>query len=308
MAAKKKQELRLGTGWSPDPVDPRDLTAHHDQVRDAMKKVGLRRLERGRRRLPPKVDLSEWAGPVYFQGGFNTCNSHVVAGLVTYFENRAFGKSLAPSRLFLYKVARNLLQTTDDAGVYIRQVMGVLKLFGVPPERYWPYPDPGTMTQPRSSDPLLDAEPSAFCYAVADDYQAISYYRLDEPNQDPGDLLRLAKAHLAAKISFTLGFPLYRSILGAKTTGRIPYPAAPEKPLSTHAVLAMGYDDAVEIAGDGAMNTTGAFLIKNSWSEDWGEKGYGWLPYQFLLEGHCRDFWTLTQAEWVDTGCFELPA
>ena len=150
MAAKKKHELRLGPGWSPDPVDPRDLTAGHDKVRDAMKKVGLRRLERRGRRLPPKVDLSEWAGPVYFQGGFNTCNSHVVAGLVTYFENRAFGKSVAPSRLFLYKVARNFLQTTGDAGVYIRQVMGVLKLVGVPPERYWPYPDPGTMTQPRA--------------------------------------------------------------------------------------------------------------------------------------------------------------
>ena len=305
--AAKKQELRLGTGWRPDPDDPRDMTAAHDKVKAAMERAGLHRKARGRVRLPAKTDLRQWAGPVYFQGGFNTCNAHVVAGLVTYFENQAFGKSVAPSRLFLYKVAKNFLQSNGDSGVFIRQVMGVLKLVGVPPERFWPYPDPGTIKQPRSSDPLLEAEPTAFCYAVADDYQAITYYRLDEPGQDPAALLQLARTHLAGKIPFTLGFPLYRSILGAQTTGRVQYPATPETPLATHAVLVVGYDDALEIGGDGAMTTKGAFLIKNSWSEDWGEKGYGWLPYQFLLNGHCRDFWTLTKAEWTDTGMFELP-
>src|SRR6185295_19104498 len=75
----------------------------------------------GKKRMPAKVDLSQWAGPVQFQGGFNTCNAHVVAGLVTYFEKKAHGNDIAPSRLFLYKVAKNFLQQNDDSsGVYIR--------------------------------------------------------------------------------------------------------------------------------------------------------------------------------------------
>src|SRR4029079_7943803 len=105
------------------PRDPR----HHPAGQGRAERGGeaLRLALAKRRRLPKRVDLRQWAGPVYFQGGFNTCNAHVVAGLLTYFETRAFDRCEPPSRLFLYKVAKNFLQTADDTGVYIRQVMGV---------------------------------------------------------------------------------------------------------------------------------------------------------------------------------------
>ncbi|HEV8238725.1 MAG TPA: C1 family peptidase [Thermoanaerobaculia bacterium] len=306
-AKGKLPELRLGTGWLPEPPDERDLTVDHQPLQGMLAKLRLGRMI-VKKVLPPKVDLSKWAGPVQFQGGFNTCNAHVVAGLVTYFERKAHGNEIAPSRLFLYKVAKNFLQATDNAGVYIRQVMGVLKLVGVPPEKYWPYPDPGTYQKPRSSDPLLDAEPSSFCYAIANDYRAITYYRLDEPDQRPAALLHLAKAHLVAQVPFAFGFPLYQLLGEATTTGRIPYPSAEQAPLANHAVVAMGYDDDIVIGKGikGAAATRGAIRIKNSWSESWGEKGYGWLPYEYVLQGHTRDFWTLLRSEWVDTGAFQL--
>ncbi|HEV8630149.1 MAG TPA: C1 family peptidase [Thermoanaerobaculia bacterium] len=303
---RKPAALRLGTGWLPEPPDRRDFTASHAPLAGMLARLGVGRMLR-KKRLPARIDLRQWAGPVQFQGGFNTCGAHVVAGLVTYFEKKAHGLDVAPSRLFLYKVAKNFLQTEGDAGVYIRQVMGVLKLIGVPPERYWPYPDPGTFTQPRMSDPLLAAEPTAFCYAVANDYRAITYYRLDESEQQPAELLHLAKAHLAAQVPFAFGFPLYHSVLDAKTSGRIPYPEPPQPSLANHAVVALGYDDSLEIGGsDGAAKTRGALLIKNSWSDGWGEQGFGWLPYDFVLQGHTRDFWTLLRSEWIDTGAFEL--
>jgi C1A family cysteine protease len=301
-----KSPFRLGTGWIPEPPDGRDFTTSHPPLAGMLEKLSLWRLLR-RRQLPSRTDLRHWAGPVQWQGGFNTCNAHVVAGLVTYFELKSHGKEVLPSRLFLYKVARNFLQADGYTGVYIRQVMGVLKLIGVPPERYWPYPDPGTMSQPRMTDPLLDTEPTAFCYAVANDYRAISYYRLDEQGQEPKELLRLAKAHLAAQVPFAFGFPLYGLIKQAQSTGRIPYPVAPQN-LGNHAVIAVGYDDALEIGEgvEGAVKTRGALLIKNSWSDGWGEKGFGWLPYDYVLQGHTRDFWTLLRSEWIDTGAFEL--
>lgn len=297
--------LALGTGWMPDPPDARDLTPAHPRMKAELGRLGILRLLQRPKRIPPRVDLRQWAGPVYFQGGFDTCAAHVVAGLLAYFENKARGREVAASRLFLYKVAKNFLQTTDDTGVYIRQVMGVLKLIGAPPERYWPYPDPGTYTQPRTSDPLLAAEPSAFCYAVAADYQAVTYYRLDQEGVDPSRLLRLARAHLASQVPFAFGFPLFPSILGAKTTGLVPAPAAGEQSVANHAVIAVGYDDSLQI-GEGPTATTGALLFKNSWSDAWGQQGYGWLPYEYILQGRTRDFWTLTRAEWTDTGAFQL--
>lgn len=303
----KLPELRLGTGWLPEPPDARDMTIDHKPLQGMLAKLPVAKLLR-KKRLPPKVDLSQWAGPVQFQGGFNTCNVHVVSGLVMYFEKKAHGNDIAPSRLFLYKVAKNFLQTTGNSGVYIRQVMGVLKLIGVPPEKYWPYPDPGTYEKPTTSDPLLDAEPTAFCYAIANDYRAISYYRLDQSGQDPAELLHVAKAHIAAQVPFAFGFPLYPLLSAARSTGMIAYPSPPQQNIANHAVLAVGYDDNLVI-GDGlagAAKTTGAIRIKNSWGETWGDQGYGWLPYEFILQGHTRDFWTLLRSEWVDTGAFQL--
>jgi len=245
-------------------------------------------------RLPIRADLREWAPPVQFQGGFQTCAAHAGASLVGYFAKKHHGKDVRPSRLFLYKVAKNfLIHGSVSSGVYIRQVMGVLKLVGVPPEHCWPYPDPGTLANPRASDPLLDAEPTPDCYDIARDYRVVND-RLEVDSQ-PEELLRIVKTHLADHVPFAFDFPLYPSLRHAQRTGRIPFPSEPERVLTNHAVVAMGYDDDLEIGNGvpGARPTRGALLIGNSWSEQWGESGYGWLPYEFILEGKCRDFWTL---------------
>ena len=73
-----------------------------------------------------------------------------------------------------------------------------------------------------------------------------------------------------------------------------------------HAVIAAGYDDGMKIrnAAAGAKETTGAILVRNSWGADWGDNGYGWLPYDYVIKGLAIDWWSLLKNEWVDTGNF----
>ena len=70
--------------------------------------------------------------------------------------------------------------------------------------------------------------------------------------------------------------------------------------------MAVGYDDKMKIKNNiCGKETTGALLIHNSWSVEWGEDGYGWLPYEYVLKGLAIDWWTTWKKEWVDTGHFQ---
>lgn len=155
----------LGMGWLPDYPDFRDYNLKHPEVEPMLRLTGV---VKAKKNIPASVDLRPWCSPVENQGAIGSCTAHAGVGVVEYYERRAFGKHIDASRLFLYKTTRNLLHWSGDTGAFLRTTMGGLVLFGVPPEEYWPYPIEG-----------FDKEPSAFCYAFAQNYQSIKYFRLD---------------------------------------------------------------------------------------------------------------------------------
>ncbi len=102
------------------------------------------------------------------------------------------------------------------------------------------------------------------------------------------------------------GFSVYSSIDQASESGKIPFPLEGERMVGGHAVAAVGYDDNMEIENADAprLVTKGALLVRNSWGPEWGEAGYGWLPYEYVLGGLATDWWSLLKNEWVNTGEF----
>ena len=272
-AAKPESgRVRFGMGWLPDIPDFRDYSLETNEVKQMFKAPGKKADG-----PPPSVDLRQYCPPVEDQGSIGSCTANAVVGLLEYFESRAKGEYLDASRRFLYKVTRKLYRFEGDSGAYIRGTMRALRIFGTCPEEFWPYNEPG-----------YDDEPPAFCYAFAQAYQALKYYRIWDAH--PQTLLSQLKSSLAKGLPFAFGFTVYSSIWNpwVRTTGDIPFPQPGERVDGGHAIMAVGYDDA-----------RSRFIIRNSWGTSWGQQGYGSLPYQYVERGIADDFWVLTSAEYV---------
>jgi len=302
-------------GWLPDFPDirdrfysyskPNDKTVPDSEKKESIKAMREKAGSKSKKRvftktknvLPGKSEIdTKYFCPPDDQGPNNSCTAHAGTSLVEYFENRISGNYEKKSKMFLYKVTRNLMDFEGDTGAFVRSTMKALVLFGVPPEKYWPY-----------TNDKIKEEPTQFCYAFGQNYQAIQYYRLDKQNTQRDEVLQEIKINIVKQLPVMFGFTVYNNISASKKNGGlIAFPSKKNKLLGGHAVVVIGYDDkkVIEIAEDNDK-TIGAFKIRNSWGEDWGEEGYGWLPYKYLEEGLAKDFWSIIKNEWVNNKEFE---
>jgi len=145
-----------------------------------------------------------------------------------------------------------------------------------------------------------NVEPSAFCYARAQGHRA-THYRLDLPVTTPTALFKNIRTGLAADLPSMFGFSVYSSIPAIfDGSGNIPFLTVSDKSRGGHAVITIGHVDTRKIDPH-----CGALKIRNSRGKEWGENGYGWLPYGHIENEQADDFWSLVDAGFVDTGLFE---
>ncbi|TQV81020.1 C1 family peptidase [Exilibacterium tricleocarpae] len=220
------------------------------------------------------------------QRTLGSCTANAVISLIEYLIKSASSRNTDLSRIFLYKVTRNLMgeRGLGDSGAFIRDTIKAMKIFGAPPERWWPYDTEN-----------FDDEPDAFIYTMAQNFQSIDYLRLDAPGVNGGEeTLKNVKCCIADGFPAAFGFWVTEAVFEAGVgTGVIHLPDDSTAISGGHAVLAVGYDDAKK-----------AIKIRNSWGTSWGDNGYGWLSYDYVLEGMAFDFWTIFSQEWVDTQTF----
>lgn len=272
----------VGLGWVPDHPDMRDLTLDDPDLAKEFRASKSILAKGAKAKLPAKVDNRSYCSKIEDQENLGSCTAQAVVGLMEYMMRRASNNHVDGSRLFVYKVTRKLLGWTGDTGAYLRSTIKTISAFGMPPEQYFPY-----------DISRYEEEPDAFQYAFADNYKAIKYTRLDPSGKDAANTLENVKYALAAGYGVVFGFSVYSSISNAAD---IPYPQKGDKLDGGHAVMAVGYDDGRKVGG----KTVPSLLIRNSWGIGWGEQGYGYLPYEYVLNGLADDFWTVFKTAWIE--------
>lgn len=297
--SQEGEQKEVFTGAIPSMPDLRDYSDRHPRIReliirgDKLQAMDFVKAEE----LPDTIDLSGGFSPVEDQGNYGSCTAQAAVGLLEYMERKANGKHVDASRMFLYNATKWLLGWTGDTGAFTRTTMAALRLFGCPPEKYWPYE---TIS--------LDQEPTGYVLSLAKAYSGITYFRHDAgPNTEPACALASIKKNLAAGIPSLFCFYGFNSFNDGGGHGDVPLPGPNEEAKWGHAVCAAGYKDDYVIENTNTREvTTGAILFRNSWGKDWGNVGYGRIPYEYFLRRYCWDMWSILSAEWVDTGAFGL--
>lgn len=222
--------------------------------------------------LPTMVDLRDKCPSVYDQGNLGSCGANAMGSLFQFEQMKQGIPNFMPSRLFIYYNTRVLEGTINsDAGVTLRNTMKTMVDSGVCPETMWGY------------NKCFRKKPSDNCYVEGLKHQVLEYLRVTHTLYD-------IKLCLADGNPIVFGMTLYESFMSDSVTktGIVPMPnLQTESALGGHAVKIVGFDD-----------TKNMLIVKNSWGTKWGDKGYFYLPYEYVNTPNLTaDYWTIKLVE-----------
>ncbi len=209
--------------------------------------------------LPNKVDLRAHMTKIEDQGDTSSCVANALAGAYEYWVRRDSKQDYDVSRLFMYYNARwRNGDQNEDGGSVIQLAMEALKELGACSEESWPF-----------EKPLLLEKPNRTAYEEA------SAYKIKEMQQVPLDLEAWKQA-LASGYPVVFGCLLFDSFDECNQRGGVvPMPSPKDVGRSSHgghSMCAVGYSESEKV-----------FIVRNSWGDQWGDKGYCYMPYNYLM-------------------------
>ena len=207
--------------------------------------------------LRQSVDLREWDSVVEDQEALGSCQGNAITNAYELQVKRLYPDKFTDlSRLFVYYNSRALEGTvTEDAGAYLRDGMKVVQKFGICSEWLWPY-----------DINKFDVKPTGVAYADALSRVITQYQMLITVNQ----MLNAVNNNKPVVIGVTV-YDSFNYV--SKDDPVIHAPSQLEKDSgSGHAMAIVGYDIPKKL-----------FIVKNSFGTNWGDNGYAWLPFSYVI-------------------------
>jgi len=220
--------------------------------------------------IPKLIDMRRLMPSIYNQLELGSCTANSSVAYTVFLNSN----KVELSRLFEYFKAREIEGTIDeDSGATNRDNVKSIKKNGICEEKFMPY-DISKFTIPPTLNAIINAK----------NYTISSYAALSN--------LSSIKQALAMSRPVIIGMDVYESFesdIVAKT-GKMPMPLDSEECLGGHSVLVVGYIDAPKTF----KTTKGCLIVRNSWGTEWGDNGYFYMPYEYLVK-HTFDYWVMNK-------------
>ncbi|WP_347277935.1 C1 family peptidase [Leptolyngbya sp. FACHB-711] len=227
--------------------------------------------------LPRKVDLRKHMTEVEEQVG-NSCVANAFVGAYEYLAKRDLGEAGNVSRLFVYYNARAREgYENDDCGSQMYCAIDSLIEYGACCEDIW-----------ANDESLICEEPDTNAYEHAANFK-ITEAEFIETDLD------LWRHTLAEGYPIAFALNTFESFDDAtQNRGRVPMPKRLDNVRETHgwhAMLCVGYSDKDRM-----------FIVRNSWGVAWGDRGYCYIPYDYVmhLDYNGHDSWIIKAVNDLD--------
>lgn len=225
-------------------------------------------------KLPPNRNLvnsdlrNDWMPPIYDQGTTSSCTANAISAAVHYDRRAQTRKEFIPSRLFIYYNEREMEGTIEsDAGAMIRDGIKSVSKLGAPDEKLWPFDPKNIFTRP--SQEAYDAAHGNLVTSYALVHQTV-------------DSISSVLSHRVPVVFGTMLFHVFETPTVGKT-GIVPMPGNWDAPIGGHAMLIVGVNHEEQ-----------HFIVRNSWGPEWGDKGYCYFPFDYILNPELSaDFWCI---------------
>lgn len=211
--------------------------------------------------LPYQTDFSQDLCSIHTQGDLGSCTAQAITLSMEYFLKKLeVPTELSP--LYVYYNERKIGGTIDeDIGASLSDAIQAIDQYGACREKTWTYSDDGIK---------FKVEPSKTAYQEGDNLlKEIRLVHSNIPHE-----IKTIKQILAQNIPIIFGINIFPSFEyeEVEKTGIIEMPSKLERPIGAHALTLVGYND-----------ITKQFKFANSWGATWGDNGFGYLPYDYVL-------------------------
>lgn len=215
-----------------------------------------------------RVDLRDQFPSVYDQASLHCSVPCSILSVYRFFTKKSNPEEeYIPSRIHLHQLTS--LIDSNDKSLSIKNALHILEKVGTVSEDiigYGEYPD--------QDERFIGIETKV--------PKMIKFRKVEQTKEQ-------FKRALDAGYPIIFGMSLYSSSLtdGARKTGEIKIPTKSDQVVGGISMVLVGYD-----------NQRKQWIVRNNWGKGWGDKGYGYIPYNYLTNPQlANSFWVIYKLE-----------